>query len=198
MPKARPNAEVGSVLAGTAYLVRSQPESVNSIEVHPGSELQMVIVTQGVPSYFRDTDVAHSASGAGEGFTALDRYRVWGKPLEKRRGRVDASSATPNDPPLFVNNIYDDPIFFGSSDVNLTSVEQKRLPVISDGQTVFALSNRPLDPTTVQVFVNGVKILYGTDYVVGGASGQVMTYIVSDSNPALLITDLIEVWFVRL
>lgn len=198
MPKARPNAEVGAVLVGTAYLVRSQPESVNSIEVHPGSELQMVIVTQGVPSYFRDTDVAHSASGAGEGFTALDRYRVWGKPMEKRRGKVDASNSVPNDPPLFVNNIYDDPIFFGSSDINLTSVEQETLPVASDGQTSFTLSKRPLDTTTVQAFVNGVKIAYGTNYIVGGASGQDLTYIVSASNPALLVSDVLETWYVRL
>ncbi len=198
MPKARPNAEVGAVLAGTAYLVRSQPESVNSIEVHHGHELQMVIVTQGVPSYFRDTDVLHSASGAGEGFTALDRYRVWGKPLERRRGGVDVSSARPNDPPLFVNNIYDDPVFFGSSDINLTSVKQITIPVASDGQTVFSLGSRPLDPVTVQVYLNGVKLSYGTNYTVTGADGETLTYIVTDSNPTLLTTDVLDVWFILL
>ncbi len=198
MPKARPNAEVGAVLVGTAFLVRSQPESVNSIEVHPGNELQMVIVTQGVPSYFRDTDVLHSASGAGEGFTALDRYRLWGRPLEKRRGRVDSASARPNDPPLFVNNIYDDPIFFGSSDVNLTSVEQEVLPVTADGQTAFLLTKRPLDPEAVQVFLNGVKLRYNVNYTVTGASGRNLTYIVSDSNPALLETDVLECFYLLL
>lgn len=198
MPKARPNAEVGSVLVGTAFLVRSQPEAVNSVEVHPGSELQMVIVTQGVPSYFRDTDVLHSANGAGEGFTALDRYRLWGKPLEKRRGGVDSAASRPNDPPLFVNNIYDDPIFFGSSDINLTSAKQETLTVATDGQTVFSLSNRPLDPATVELFVNGVKIAYGTNYVVDGPTGQRLTYVVSGSNPALLTTDVVEVWFIQI
>ncbi len=198
MPKARPNAEVGSVLAGTAFLVRSQPERLNSIEVHPGSELQMIIVTQGVPSYFRDTDILHSASGAGEGFTAMDRFRLWGKPVEKRRGTVEISSAVPNDPPLFVNNIYDDPIFFGSSDINLTSVKQEVLAVLSDGQTSFTLSSRPLDPSAVQAFVNGVKLAYGINYSVGGASNRDLTYIGSPSNPTLVVTDVLECWYMEL
>jgi hypothetical protein len=197
MTRAKPNSEVGSILAGTAYLVRSQPETVNSIEVHPGNELQMVIVTQAAPAYFRDTDVLHSADGTNEGFTALDRFRVWGRPLEKRRGKVD-TSILPTDRPLFVNNIFDDPIFFGSSDISLTSVEQETLPITVNGQTILNLSLRPLDPTTVQAFVNGVKINYGTNYTVGGVTNQTLTYIVSGSNPALLTTDVFEVWYVLL
>ncbi len=196
-PKARPNIEVGSVLTGTAYLVRSQPELVNSIEVHPGQELQMVIVTQGVPAYFRDTEISHSANGTNEGFTALDRFRVMGRPLEKRRGTVDLTSL-PTDKPLFVNNIFDNPIFFGSSDPSLSSTKQEVLPVTSNGQTVFTLSMRPLDPTTVQLFVNGVKISYGTNYTVSGSTNQTLTYIVSGSNPALLTTDVVEAWYVLL
>ncbi len=198
MPKARPNSEVGAVLVGTAYLVRSQPEVINSVEVHPGHELQLVIVTQGVPSYFRDTDVLHSANGTNEGFTAVDRFRVWGRPLEKRRGKVETTSVPLSDQPLFVNNIYDDPIFFGSSDINLTSVKQELLEIATDGQTVFELSERPLDPTTVQAFLRGVKMAYGIDYTVGGADGTVLTFIPSSSNPTLLTTDTFEVWFVLL
>jgi hypothetical protein len=198
MPKARPNSETGSVLAATAYLVRSQPENVNSIEVHPGSELQLVIVTQGLPAYFRDTDIQHSANGTNEGYTAVDRYRIWGRPLEKKRGSVDISSTKPNDRPLFVNNIYDDPVYFGSSDIDQTSIKQEILPIVSDGQTVFNLSARPLDPTTVQAYARGVKLTYGVDYTVGGVSGKDLTYIVSGSNPSLLTTDTLEVWYVLL
>lgn len=201
MPKARPNAEVGSVLVGTAYLVRSQPESVNSIEVHPGHELQMVIVTKAVPAYFRDTDVLHSASGTGEGFTAVDRFRIWGRPLEKRRGGVDTVSPPLTDRPLFLNDIYDNPTFFGSSDVNLTSLKQEKLPVTVNGQTAFTLSFRPLDPTTVIMWVRGVKLLYGTDYVVSGPTNQDLTHLsipAPSSNPPLLTTDDVEVWYARL
>lgn len=193
LPKARPNTEVGSVLAGTAYLVRSQPENVGSVEVHPGQELQMIIVTQGVPTYFRDTDISHSANGTNEGFSALDRFRVLGRPLEKRRGKVDTTSV-PTDKPLFVNNIFDDPIFFGSSDVSLTSSKQEVLTV-ANAQTVFALTNRPLDPITVQVYLNGIKLAYGTNYTVTGPTNQILTYIPTLSNPALLATDVLECWY---
>jgi len=201
MPKARPNSEVGSILVGTAYLVRSQPESISSVEVHPGHELQMVIVTRAVPSYFRDTDILHSASGTGEGFTAVDRFRVWGRPLEKRRGDVDTVSPPLNDRPLFVNDIYDDPIFYGSSDINLTSLKQETLPITSNGQTAFTLSSRPLDPTTVMMFVNGVKLKYGTDYIVGGTTDQDLTHLsipAPSSNPPLKTTDVLEVWYALL
>lgn len=201
MPKARPNSEVGSILVGTAYLVRSQPESVASIEVHPGSELQLVIVTRAVPAYFRDTDVLHSASGTNEGFTAVDRFRIHGRPIEKRRGDVDIVSPPLNDRPLFVNNIYDDPIFYGSSDVNLTSLKQEILVITLDGETAFTLSARPLDPMTVMAFVNGVKLRYGTDYTVSGASGKDFTYNAvtpPSSNPPLKTTDTLEIWYALL
>ncbi|MGW8181820.1 MAG: hypothetical protein ACWGQW_24080, partial [bacterium] len=198
MPKARPNSEVGSVLTGTAYLVRSQPESVNSIEVHPGHELQMIIVTQGVPAYFRDTNVVHSASGTNEGFTAVDRFRILGRPLEKRRGNVDTTNPPLNDRPLFVNNIYDDPIFYGSADPGLVSLAQETLTIASNGQTSFTLGNQPLDPTAVMAFLNGVKLTYGVNYTVGGSTNQTLIYIpsaVPGPNPPLDTTDVLEVYY---
>lgn len=194
-PKARPNTEVGSVLVGTAYLVRSQPESVGMAELHMGSELQMVVVTQAVPAYFRDTEIVHSASGAGEGFTAVDRFRLSGRPLEKRRGGVD-TSARPAGRPLFVNKIFDDPLFYGSSDVPLTAQKQEVLPVPSAGATAFTLSKRPLDPAGVQLYLNGVKLAYGANYTVGGATGRDVTYIVTPSSPSLNVTDVLEAWFI--
>lgn len=193
-PKARPNINAGSVLATTAFLVRSQPETVGSTEVHMGSELQMVIVTQASPAYFRDTDVAHSASGTNEGFTAVDRFRLLGKPLEKRRGFVDLT-LNPSGKPVFVTSIYDNPLFFGSSDVSLNSQKQETLAVTVAGQTSFTLSERPLDPTTVQMYLNGVKLQYGTDYTVGGTTNQTVTFVVSSSNPSLLTTDIVEFFY---
>ena len=195
--KARPNSEVGSVLLANAYLVRSQPESVGMAEIHMGSELQMVVVTQAVPAYFRDTEIAHSASGANEGFTAADRFRLLGRPLEKRRGFVD-TSIQPSEKPVFVNKIYDNPLFYGSGDVPLLSQVQETLPVTSNGQTDFTLSKRPLDPAAVQVFLNGVKLAYGTNYTVGGPTDQTLVYIPSvplGPNPPLIVTDLVELFY---
>jgi hypothetical protein len=195
--KARPNSEVGSVLLATAYLVRSQPESVGMAEIHMGSELQMVVVTQAVPAYFRDSDIAHSASGTNEGFTAVDRYRVLGRPLEKRRGYVD-TTVQPSAQPVFVNKIYDNPLFYGSSDIPLISQTQEVLPVTVIDQTTFTLSQRPLDPASVQLYLNGVKLTYGTNYTVGGVTNQTVTYLPSPPlgpNPPLETTDVVEAWY---
>jgi hypothetical protein len=79
--------------------------------------------------------------------------------------------------------------------VSLNSQEQITLPVTSDGQLTFTLPNRPLDPTAVQMFLNGVKLQYGLNYTVGGTTNQTVTYIVSGSNPALLTTDIVEFWY---
>jgi hypothetical protein len=193
-PKLRPNIDAGSVLVGSAFLVRSQPESSGMTELHMGNELQMFIVTQAVPSYFRETNVSHSAAGTNEGFTAVDRYRLLGKPLEKRRGEVDMT-VLPVPPPLFVTNIYDNPLFYGSSDVSLNAQEQVTIPVTVNGETVLTLPKRPLDPTAVQMFLNGVKLQYGVNYTVGGTTNQTVTYVVSLSNPPLLTTDTVEFYY---
>lgn len=195
-PKARFNSEAGSLLVATAYLVRSQPEAIGSSEIHMGHELQMVVVTQAIPSYFRDTDIVHSASGAGEGYTAVDRFRVLGRPLEKRRGGVNVGpGVVPVSKPLFENRIFDNPLFFGSSDVSLTSQKQELLAIASVGQTSFSLTLRPLDPTAVQLYLNGVKLKYGVDYTVGGVTDQTLTYVPSASNPVLQVTDVLEAWY---
>ena len=200
--KAKPNSEVGSVLAGVAYLVRSQPETSGLIgEIHAGHELQMFIVTQGSPAFFRETEVTHSAAGVNEGYTAADRFRIWGRPLEKRRGGVD-TTLVPTAPPIFVNDVWDDPIFFGSSDPNLTSMKQEILTISADGQTFFpdGLTQRPLDPTAVQAWLNGVKLTYGVDYMVGGPPlNRDFTYIPTGVPLITLKTiDLIELWYVIL
>lgn len=193
--KARPNTDVGSVLMCTAYLVRSAPESNGGNEVHMGHELQMIVVTQAVPSYFRDSEIVHSASGANEGYTAVDRFRLMGKPLEKRRGSVNMS-VLPSDKPLYVNKIYDNPLFYGSSDYPSVANKQETLPVTADGQTAFLLSARPLDPTTVQMFVNGVKLQYGVDYSVGGVENKNVTYYPNPPvRPSLLTTDSVEMFY---
>ncbi len=194
-PKARPNIEAGSLMVVTAYLVRSSPEFIGSVEVHPGNELQMVVVTQSIPSYFRDTDIVHSASGANEGYTAVDRFRIHGKPLEKNRGFVNLN-VLPVPKPLFQNRVFDNPLFFGSSDVPNVSPKQEIIPVVSNGQTVFSLSGRPLDVTTVQMYLRGVKLTYGVDYTVSGLTGQTVTYIPSISNPPVILGDTVEVWYI--
>jgi hypothetical protein len=152
-------------------------------------------VTQAAPAYFRDSEIVHSASGANEGFTAVDRFRLLGKPLEKRRGRVDVN-VVPSDPPLYVNKIYDDPLFFGSSDFTLVATEQEVIPVTVNGQTVFTTSWRPLEASGVQLFVNGVKMAYGTNYAVTGLDNRTVTYVVTGSSLPLVTTDVVEVYYI--
>lgn len=193
-PKARPNNQLGAVLMGTAFLVRSQPESSGMGEVHAGQELQMVVVTHAVPSYFRDTDVLHSANGTNEGYTAVDRFRISGRPLERRRETVNVN-IQPTDRPLFINRVFDDPNLYGSSDVSLISQKQATLPISVSGQTVFTLPDRPLDPTTVQLYLNGVKLQYGVDYTVSGTTNQTLEYS-GVQNPTLQTTDILESVFV--
>lgn len=193
-PKARPNSQYGAVLMGTAYLVRSQPEDSGLGEVHAGQEIQMVVVTHAVPAYFRDTDILHSANGTNEGYTAVDRFRIHGRPLERRREVVN-TSVLPTERPLFINRVFDDPTLFGSSDVSLVTQKQATLTVAANGQTVFALPGRPLDPATVQLFLNGVKLQYGVDYTVTGSTNQVLTYS-GVTNPTLNTNDILEVFYV--
>jgi hypothetical protein len=199
-PKSRPNTDVGSVLVGTAYLVRSQPESVGGSEIHQGHELQMIIATQAIPAYFKETNLEHSANGTSEGFSAIDRFRCLGHPLEKRRGDID-TSMSPTRTPIFKTQITSNDIEFGSGDLPLITVKQEVLPVTVNGQTAFVLSLRPADVTTVQLFARGVKLTYGTDYTVGGfgLSDQDVTYIPSfPDNPPLITTDTVEAFYVVL
>jgi hypothetical protein len=198
-PKSRPNTEVGVVLNATAYLVRSGPEFSNGIEIHPGNELQMLVVTQAAPNYFKDNEIVHSAAGTNEGFSSVDRYRIFGKPLEKRRGQINVD-VLPANKPLFVNKIYNDPLFFGSSDLPMISTKQESVTG-TDGQTSFTLSSRPSNPTSVQMFLNGVKLNYGTDYTVAGDTNTSVTYYPSLTGydpvrPVIQAGDRIEFWYV--
>jgi hypothetical protein len=198
-PKSRPNSDVGSVLVGTAYLIRSQPEIVSGTEVHPGNELQMMIVTQAIPAYFKETDLDHSANGTGEGFSAIDRFRCLAHPLEKRRGRID-TSISPTRKPIFTAQITSNDVEFGSGDLPLISVEQETLPVTFNGQTDFDLTFLPADTSTVMMFINGVKSEFGVDYTVGGPGvddNRVVHVPLFPDNPPLLTTDVVEFWYVR-
>jgi len=91
----------GAVLAGRAFLVRNYHETAfagNDTTTH-GDELQMVIVTRAV---YGDGSMTYelvgqmSPTGYGEGYTAADRYRLVGKPLDPGHSRT----APPADIPL--------------------------------------------------------------------------------------------------
>lgn len=198
MLKAKPNSESGSTLVVTAYLVRSHPEVVNNIEVHPGHEIQMVIVTEAIPSYFRKTDLLHSANGAGEGFTAMDRYRVWGRPIEKRRGSINIDTSPLGDQPLFNNDVFDDPVFFGSADLNSTAIEQERLTISTNGQVAFSLSKRPLNADSFMLYRNGSLLEQGDDYALSGPSLQTLTFLptaVFGDNPPLTTDEVLVAFY---
>ena len=89
----------GCVLAGKALLVRNFVEhafapSEPNRRVSTGDEIQMVILTHGlvgspsVTSGGLDIQGLMSPTGYGEGYSAIDRYRLMGKPMFKGRDRV--------------------------------------------------------------------------------------------------------------
>lgn len=89
----------GFLLAGRAYLVRNFREEAftgNVLRSH-GDELQMVVVTSGIPGQGPEAGGGYdlrgqiSPTGYGEGFVAADRYRLEGLPLmtEHNRAEVD-------------------------------------------------------------------------------------------------------------
>lgn len=89
----------GCVLAGKALLVRNFEEhafapSEPNRRVSTGDEIQMVILTHGlvgspsVTSNGLDIQGLMSPTGYGEGYSAIDRYRLMGKPMFKGRDRV--------------------------------------------------------------------------------------------------------------
>ncbi len=68
--------------------------------------------------------------------------------------------------------------------------EQELSTVLTNGQTSFTLTNEPLDSTTVMMFVNGFKQIYGIDYT---GSGQTITWLNTDYT--LETTDKVEFWY---
>ena len=83
----------GAILAGRAYLVRNSPEEAfsGSVQRSWGDEVQMVIVTSGIPGNHPNSGAGYDLSGQisptgyGEGFVASDRYRIEGLPLMPER-----------------------------------------------------------------------------------------------------------------
>jgi hypothetical protein len=158
----------------------------------------MIVATNAIPAYFKETELEHSANGIGEGYSALDRFRCLGHPLEKRRGQVDLN-ISPTRKAIFETKITSNDKDFGSSDAALLGVVQESLTITSDGQTAFQLSNDPADVTTVMLFARGVKLTYGIDYTIGGPglNDNDITYIPSfPTNPPLVTTDTLEAWYV--
>ena len=75
----------------------------------------------------------------------------------------------------------------GSGGTSLFQV-QETLPT-TNGQTAFTLSEIPQDSTAVEMFVNGLKQAYGTDYT---ATGAAVTY----AGVPLITSDVVEFWYI--
>ena len=91
------SASYSSVLVGTAYLVRNTVTDIGSTEVSAGGELMLLVTTTATRL---DTSLNSSlgtfigTNGSGEGFSAMDLYRIEGHPMEADNVRfnVDPSS----------------------------------------------------------------------------------------------------------
>jgi hypothetical protein len=69
--------------------------------------------------------------------------------------------------------------------------KQETIPVTSFSQASFTLTEIPADSTAVEMFVNGIKQQYGTDYVV---SETIVTYLDTATYP-LNPPDIVEFWY---
>lgn len=79
----------------------------------------------------------------------------------------------------------------GGGSGSIVVQNQESAPVTTFGQTAFTLNNQPLEDGYVQMYINGLKQEYGTDYTVTGMS---VTY--TGSVPANLDTsDVVEFWY---
>jgi hypothetical protein len=96
LPESSEPVVKGAILAGRAYLVRNTTEEAFSGSVNRtwGDELQMVIVTSGIPGKGPMSEGGYDLSGQisptgyGEGFSAADRYRIPGLPLVSSHDRA--------------------------------------------------------------------------------------------------------------
>ncbi len=77
----------------------------------------------------------------------------------------------------------------GGSGSDPATQKQETIAVSGNGQTAFTLTEDPLDATAVEMFINGLKQAYGTDYTV---SGTTVTY---SGSPSTLTTDTVEFWY---
>jgi hypothetical protein len=98
LPSSAAASTSGGVLSGLAMLVRNNVTSVGANEVSAGNELMMLIATtahtQGASGTFNTVQV--STSGTGEGYSAVDLYRISGHPLtiDSSREVLDPSTIT--------------------------------------------------------------------------------------------------------
>lgn len=67
---------------------------------------------------------------------------------------------------------------------------QETRAVSVNGQTVFSLSEIPIDDSAVLMFINGIKQQYGVDYLVDNG---IVTY---NGSPSLITSDIIEFWYI--
>ena len=94
----------GAVLACKAVLVRNYHEDASLTTRSEGDEIQMVVFTQAVYGKTRTTldgvilTGLNSPTGYGEGYSAVDRYRLPGLPMDRGRTRSVPNPAIPPAP----------------------------------------------------------------------------------------------------
>ncbi len=88
-----------SVLVGMAYLVRNTVTSIGSTEVSAGGELMMLVTTtaeQLNPASGLQLKIFVGTNGTGEGYSAVDLYRISGHPMEVDNIRFNVDPSTIN------------------------------------------------------------------------------------------------------
>lgn len=92
-----PSTAQAGVLCGVACLVRNTVTHVGANEVSAGEELLLLIATTAArlsPSGVTDNRLLVGTNGTGEGYSAVDVYRIAGHPLVRDNTRSDLDPAT--------------------------------------------------------------------------------------------------------
>jgi len=104
LPATSQNGTSGGVLSAIALLVRNVPTNIGSTEVSAGQELMLLVATTArtMSNDGNLNTVQVSTSGTGEGYSAVDLYRISGHPITNDSSRevIDPSAirlARPSD-----------------------------------------------------------------------------------------------------
>ena len=95
-PPAGISSSWAGVLVGMAYLVRNTVTAIGAAEVSAGSELMMVVTTTAIQlaSSGKDLKILAGTNGTGEGYAAVDLYRLQGHPLVRDNVRFEADPSS--------------------------------------------------------------------------------------------------------
>jgi hypothetical protein len=175
---------------GTDYTVAGTVLTYNDVDILLGDVVDAVYQTDTVFGKLLYTKIQETLTVTGDAqtifnisYTPSDNTKVefFIEGIKQQYGvdyTVAGTTITYNDVDILIGDVIEAVYFLGSS---ATTYEPKleTLPAVFNGQTDFYLGQVPYDITGVELFIEGIKQKYGTDYSV---NNSVITYNDVDVN----------------